>query len=916
MEKQYIVIDSKPIERKESPKLFYIQEVPDTQEKIDAILLKFRGKRTRYLNKEDVINYLRVERPTISNTSISMSKQTTTIERELNKVLRANISTVFAKFITKTTISKRLAMSIATDEPNIEYIIKNERFFSNALEGITYYDGEKINPLDFPQIKDFMKIKVLNMSANKIVDLKEAFIEEECQFFIEELFKNDTGIFKEIKIRGIDSSFYNHAYFSDILSSTLLKHKKQLFEDYLVEYLESNTDTKTFEFYLQGCSDLGIASEITEEYYESANELLEQMAYDICMKHNFHTACEYSKGFLPTQKSMNAKINKFQALIRILEEENILKTEKSKEDFLSRARGLLTTLLKYKKYAMDKGLIFEMDYSPLIQRICMIEINEYFDYEILVDLSKLLKSEDCINDFLFHGIVYVSKFTYIREETRDAILEMIPASPELEYPAARTMRRKFYLHYGPTNSGKTYQALEALKEAKSGTYLGPLRLLALEVQDKLNESGVPCSMLTGEEEEIIENAQHISSTVEKANMFTEFDTCVIDECQMIGDPDRGFAWTRAILGIQAKEIYLLMGPEALSLCIHLIELCGDEYELVEHQRRSELEIQENKRPFKLEKEFIEPGDAFIVFSKKKVLNVASHLINLGVKTSIIYGNLPYSVRKKQVEMFLTGETEVVVSTDAIGMGINLPVRRIIFLDITKFNGKEVTELSVSAVKQIAGRAGRNQETGYVNTTKDIQFIQDTLNKTTPVLEKASLGFSDEIISIDAELSDILKVWKTISTGPKFSKMQIQRYLDLDQKIFLNVTKKEKLKMINIPFDEKNEIILDLWLTYCRAFEEGKDLIIPKQTGTGLDNLELYYKQLDLYYSFSKNFDYIIDLDWLREEKELVSDKINMALIKNISSSTRKCRVCGKPLKWDYPYPICQKCHDNKKYLGF
>ena len=49
------------------------------------------------------------------------------------------------------------------------------------------------------------------------------------------------------------------------------------------------------------------------------------------------------------------------------------------------------------------------------------------------------------------------------------------------------MKRHFILHIGPTNSGKTFCALERLKTAQNGVYLGPLRLLALEVYEKMKE---------------------------------------------------------------------------------------------------------------------------------------------------------------------------------------------------------------------------------------------------------------------------------------------------------------------------------------------------------------------------------------------------------------------------------------------
>ena len=73
---------------------------------------------------------------------------------------------------------------------------------------------------------------------------------------------------------------------------------------------------------------------------------------------------------------------------------------------------------------------------------------------------------------------------------------MVPARPETEFQETRQMKRHFVLHVGPTNCGKTYQALERLRQAESGVYLGPLRLLALEVYEKIKDAGIPCTMLT------------------------------------------------------------------------------------------------------------------------------------------------------------------------------------------------------------------------------------------------------------------------------------------------------------------------------------------------------------------------------------------------------------------------------------
>ena len=253
------------------------------------------------------------------------------------------------------------------------------------------------------------------------------------------------------------------------------------------------------------------------------------------------------------------------------------------------------------------------------------------------------------------------------------------------YPETRKMHRTFFLHYGPTNSGKTWESMNALKKASCGVYLAPLRLLAYEKFEELNASGCICSMITGEEETILDGATHISSTIEVLDFTKEYDVAVIDECQMIYDKTRGNAWTQAILGIKAKEIHLCFSPECKASIQELIVSCGDSYQEVEHKRKTPLII--NTQPFVLEKK-----DALIVFSRRSVHALAAELTNKGHSCSIIYGNLPYKVRQKEVHRFLDGKTDYLISTDAIAMGLNLPIRRVVFAETKKFDGQNYREL--------------------------------------------------------------------------------------------------------------------------------------------------------------------------------------------------------------------------------
>lgn len=110
-------------------------------------------------------------------------------------------------------------------------------------------------------------------------------------------------------------------------------------------------------------------------------------------------------------------------------------------------------------------------------------------------------------------------------------------APHDWYTQARKLKRSLILHVGPTNAGKTHEALERLQTAASGIYCGPLRLLAWEVYEKLNMNGVPCELWTGQEVKEVEGSRHVSCTVEMADITRVYDVAVVDECQLLGDKE-------------------------------------------------------------------------------------------------------------------------------------------------------------------------------------------------------------------------------------------------------------------------------------------------------------------------------------------------------------------------------------------
>lgn len=535
--------------------------------------------------------------------------------------------------------------------------------------------------------------------------------------------------------------------------------------------------------------------------------------------------------------------------------------------------------------------------GKMISRIARLEADQFEDYctKVNTDIHEVFNVPACKEQYRYQDIVYVIRNFYIPEGIKSKIRELIPKDPKDEYPKARKMKRHFLIHVGLTNTGKTYHSLERLKEAKSGVYLGPLRLLALEVQENLNTSGVPCNLLTGEEEDIVEGAQHVASTVEKLDIGKEYDVAVIDECQLVKDSERGFAWSRAILGVQSPEIHCAVAPEGLDILLKMIKSCNDTYEVIKHERQTKLIYDSSKY---LIPKSIQPGDALIVFSRKEALFLGDYLTNEGIPTSVIYGALPYAARKKQLERFTSGKTKVVVSTDAIGMGLNLPIRRIIFVSETKFDGTDVRPLDCCEVKQIAGRAGRigMYPEGYVLTMGRNGYIKYGLETPTPDVKKAFIGFADSIAEIDGDLIKILKVWRSIATLDSYRKMDISRYIDLDavlKQLFaitgVTPSKADELKFLNIPFDEKNADVLDTWKKYVIMYLKGKDTIpLPAyRNKKSLFEYETSYKCLDLYYSFCKNFGYVIDADALKAAKEFTTNKINELLLNTLSTNGKK-----------------------------
>lgn len=270
------------------------------------------------------------------------------------------------------------------------------------------------------------------------------------------------------------------------------------------------------------------------------------------------------------------------------------------------------------------------------------------------------------------------------------------------FRTARALNRRITLVTGPTNSGKSYTALNALAQAESGLALAPLRLLAHEFREALASRGVEASLATGEERIIVPESRHLAATVEMCPFYNPVDVAVIDEAQMLFDTDRGAAWTAAIMGAPARHLYVLGAPDCIPMVRRIAELCGDPLDEISLERKSPLRAA--AQPVKLTD--LTTGDALIAFSRREVLDLRAALMQHGRRVAVVYGALSPEVRRAEAQRFNSGAADILIATDAIGMGLNLSIKRVVFAALKKFDGKQTRDLTVQEVKQIGGRAGR------------------------------------------------------------------------------------------------------------------------------------------------------------------------------------------------------------------
>ena len=498
---------------------------------------------------------------------------------------------------------------------------------------------------------------------------------------------------------------------------------------------------------------------------------------------------------------------------------------------------------------------------------------------------------------------------------------------------ARKIPRKIIYHMGPTNSGKTYHAIEALTKSRKGCYLAPLRLLAAELYDTMNTKGVKTTLLTGEEVIEVEDATHYSSTIEMAKLNEEFSCAVIDEIQMITDKQRGWAWTRALVNLHAYEVHVCGDGSVLDLIKQIVELCGDELEVRNYERMTKLEVED--RPITLAQ--LQKSDALIVFSRRNALKYKYDLEQLGFKVSIIYGMLSPEVRREQARKFDKGITDVIVSTDAISMGMNLPIKRIVFTTLVKHIDSQEHPITVSEIKQIAGRAGRFQRFPIGKVTclqkveeglDDIQAALDsTLEQQTQsmvgpdldIFTKVNNALSSHNLPI-LRLSEFLRLFNTMTFTKPFYCVDLKEMIELAETVE-DIDHNHELSSAEIFGFACAPVNLGLlehvqyyvWILKKFVVNEIIKNEHINHNSNEIDYLETTIKCVELYqwlarHFNNKNFDF--DEKDLLDNKLQAIDKLNTLLSDKI---TPTCSSCGCKLPEQSKFPICEECFAQRKF---
>jgi ATP-dependent RNA helicase SUPV3L1/SUV3 len=270
---------------------------------------------------------------------------------------------------------------------------------------------------------------------------------------------------------------------------------------------------------------------------------------------------------------------------------------------------------------------------------------------------------------------------------------------------------------GPTNTGKTYLAIERMLGHDSGMIGFPLRLLARENYDRIVKlkGASQVALITGEERIAPSSARYFVCTVESMPLDRPVSFLAVDEVQMAADPERGHFFTDRLLHARGINETMLLGADTIRPVLN--RLLPD-IDVVARPRFSNLSYVGPKKATRLPRR-----SAVVGFSANEVYAIAELIRRQRGGTAIVMGALSPRTRNAQVEMFQSGEVDYLVATDAIGMGLNMDVNHVWFASLHKYDGRTLRALRNVEMAQIAGRAGRHMNDGTFGTTAEVGGLE-------------------------------------------------------------------------------------------------------------------------------------------------------------------------------------------------
>ena len=492
---------------------------------------------------------------------------------------------------------------------------------------------------------------------------------------------------------------------------------------------------------------------------------------------------------------------------------------------------------------------------------------------------------------------------------------------------------------GPTNTGKTFLAIERMLEYGNGVIGFPLRLLAREVYDKivLKIGYERVALVTGEEKIIPPKADYYLCTVESMPQDINFEFAAIDEIQMCADPERGHIFTDRLMNYRGDKLTMFLGSDTIK---KLLTELVPETEFIYRERLSKLTYSGYKKISR-----IKPRSAIIAFSVDDVYALAEFVRRQKGGAAVVMGSLSPKTRNSQVEIYQSGDVDFLIATDAIGMGINMDIDNVYFSGLKKYDGKKIRDLRDSEIGQISGRAGRYMNDGSFGTTGDCERLTDEQ------IEKVENHRFDDVLNIfwrnsNLDFTSSQNLIQSLSVRPPQDNLQRNKDL-IDETTFRFLVSEKS----NLNFNNHQNFVKLLW-ECCQipdftksSYNEHTDIIYKvfsflssdkgkitndwmKQQLSNLNNYEGNIDSLANRISYIRTWSYVSNKSnwvenadyWIAKTKE-IEDRLSEKLHEELSKSfvDKRISVLSRGLKQDIELNTkiidTNKIYINEHYIG-